>query len=283
MSATSSPPPSGPPSRTSRGSSRSARRSTRTPGARSGSCGASSSALPAPARCRREPAREEEDDAALPARPSRRPQARDPARRPQPSQRAGDVAARVPRRRARGPAQRRRGVPRAAGGVRAGARVRPLAPQGPLGARAHGPRARSRSARLFADQDGLFGSACTQYRDSMNEVADWAKERGLMDHTGDECVPRQVSLLEAHVNQPTRVALLQHHDGYGPELEVGAELPASYQRRRRGDRGAARRHPDPRAARRRRATRARAHRAAAHARARPSGSSCRAKRAARCS
>ncbi len=83
---------------------------------------------------------------------------------------------------------------------------------------------------LFADQDGLFGSACSQYRDSMNEVAGWAKERGLMDHTGDDCVPRQVSLLEAHVNQPARVELLQHHDGYGPELEVGAELPETYQR-----------------------------------------------------
>jgi CRP-like cAMP-binding protein len=83
---------------------------------------------------------------------------------------------------------------------------------------------------LLADQDGLFGSACTQYRDSMNNVADWAKERGLMDHTGGECVPRQVSLLEAHVNQPARVALLQHHDGYGPELEVGAELPETYRR-----------------------------------------------------
>ena len=51
-----------------------------------------------------------------------------------------------------------------------------------------------------------------------------------MDHTGVECVPRQVSLLEAHVNQPARVALLQHHDGYGPELEVGAELPETYRR-----------------------------------------------------
>jgi CRP-like cAMP-binding protein len=39
-----------------------------------------------------------------------------------------------------------------------------------------------------------------------------------------------VSLLEAHVHQPARVALLQHHDGYGPDLEVGAELPATYQR-----------------------------------------------------
>ena len=83
---------------------------------------------------------------------------------------------------------------------------------------------------LFADQDGLYGSACVQYRDSMNDVADWAKERGLMDHTGRDCVPRQVSLLEAHVNQPARVALLQHHDGYGPDLEVGAELPETYQR-----------------------------------------------------
>jgi CRP-like cAMP-binding protein len=43
-------------------------------------------------------------------------------------------------------------------------------------------------------------------------------------------VPRQVSLLEAHVNQPMRVTLLQHSDGYGPDLEVGAELPDSYQR-----------------------------------------------------
>jgi CRP-like cAMP-binding protein len=83
---------------------------------------------------------------------------------------------------------------------------------------------------LLADQDGLFGSACVQYRDSMNDVAGWAKDHGLMDHTGSDCVPRQVSLLEAHVNQPARVALLQHSDGYGPELEVGAELPDSYQR-----------------------------------------------------
>jgi CRP-like cAMP-binding protein len=83
---------------------------------------------------------------------------------------------------------------------------------------------------LFADQDGLYASACTQYRDSMNDVADWAKARGLMDHTGEECVPRQVSLLEAHVNQPARVAVLQRFDGYGPRLEVGAEPPETYLR-----------------------------------------------------
>jgi CRP-like cAMP-binding protein len=83
---------------------------------------------------------------------------------------------------------------------------------------------------LVADQDGLFGSACSQYRRSMNEVADWAKERGLMDHTGHRCVPRQVSLLEARVNQPSRIATLQRRDGYGPDLAVPAELPAAFQR-----------------------------------------------------
>ncbi len=84
--------------------------------------------------------------------------------------------------------------------------------------------------RLLGDQDGLFASACNQYRASMNHVADWAKQRGLMDHSGDEAVPRQVSLLEAHMNQPTRVALLQHRDGYDSDtLEVGVDLPPGYE------------------------------------------------------
>ena len=84
--------------------------------------------------------------------------------------------------------------------------------------------------KLLGDQDGLFGSACNQYRASMNHVAVWARERGLMDHTGEEAVPRAVSLFEAHVNQPSRVALLQRRDGYDSDhLEVGAELPAGYE------------------------------------------------------
>jgi CRP-like cAMP-binding protein len=83
---------------------------------------------------------------------------------------------------------------------------------------------------VLADQQGLFASACNQYRASMNHVARWARRRGLMDHTGRECVPRQVSLLEAHVNQPSRVALLQRYDGYGPALDVGASLPEAYRR-----------------------------------------------------
>lgn len=84
--------------------------------------------------------------------------------------------------------------------------------------------------KLVGDQDGLFASACNQYRASMNEVAEWAAERGLMEHAGGECVPRQVSLLEAHMNQPSRVALLQSRDGYDPErtLEVGEDLPPDY-------------------------------------------------------
>jgi FAD/FMN-containing dehydrogenase len=83
---------------------------------------------------------------------------------------------------------------------------------------------------LVGDQDGLFASACNQYRASMNHVADWAREQELMDHAGEECVPRQVSLLEAHMNQPSRVALLQRRDGYDSErLEVGAELPPDYE------------------------------------------------------
>jgi len=83
---------------------------------------------------------------------------------------------------------------------------------------------------VLADQQGLFASACNQYRSSMNGVARWARRRGLMDHTGRECVPRQVSLLEAHVNQPSRVELLQRFDGYGPALDVGASLPEAYRR-----------------------------------------------------
>jgi hypothetical protein len=84
--------------------------------------------------------------------------------------------------------------------------------------------------KLLGDQDGLFGSACNQYRDSMNHVADWARAQRLMDHTGDESVPRAVSLFEAHLNQPSRVALLQQRDGYDAgTLEVGAELPVGYE------------------------------------------------------
>ena len=76
-------------------------------------------------------------------------------------------------------------------------------------------------AGAFGDQHGLFPSACAQYRASMNEVAAWAAQRGLMEFTGSECVPRAVSLLESHLaGQHARLAQLQRRDGYQATLEL---------------------------------------------------------------
>jgi CRP-like cAMP-binding protein len=85
-------------------------------------------------------------------------------------------------------------------------------------------------AGLLGDQDGLYASACVQYRRSMNAVAAWAKQRGLMDYTGAECVPRHVSLLETKVSRPAQVALLQRRDGYRERLDVTVELPEEFER-----------------------------------------------------
>ncbi|EYF06882.1 cyclic nucleotide-binding domain-containing protein [Chondromyces apiculatus] len=76
---------------------------------------------------------------------------------------------------------------------------------------------------LFGDQDGLYPSACRQYRRSMNDVARWAAQQGLMEYTGEECIPRNASLLEAQMEQNGRLLeALQRRDGYGQELEVAA-------------------------------------------------------------
>lgn len=73
---------------------------------------------------------------------------------------------------------------------------------------------------LFGDQDGIFPSACRQYRESMNEVAQWARERGLMDYTGAECIPKNASLLELYMDgNKTLLTALQRRDGYGPALD----------------------------------------------------------------
>jgi len=74
----------------------------------------------------------------------------------------------------------------------------------------------------LAGQHGLYRTACTQYRDSMNAVAAWAKARGLMDHTGEECVPLRASLLDAWMHNPARVAMLQRGDGYDASLGLAA-------------------------------------------------------------
>jgi CRP-like cAMP-binding protein len=72
----------------------------------------------------------------------------------------------------------------------------------------------------IAGQQGLYPTACTQYRSSMNSVANWAKARGLMDHTGDECVPLRASLLDARMRNPSRVAILQRGDGSDDDIDL---------------------------------------------------------------
>lgn len=75
---------------------------------------------------------------------------------------------------------------------------------------------------LFGDQDGLYAAACRAYRRGMNEVAAWARERGLMDFTGDTCVPASASLLEATLRADTvLLTALQRRDGWGP-LDLAA-------------------------------------------------------------
>ncbi|MFO0576223.1 MAG: cyclic nucleotide-binding domain-containing protein [Polyangia bacterium] len=81
-------------------------------------------------------------------------------------------------------------------------------------------------ARKLGDQDGLFASAARQYRDSMNEVAEWARDRGLLDYTGRECVPIEASLLEARlVQDEQRLLQLQRRDGYLDD-DLGAAVPS---------------------------------------------------------
>jgi CRP-like cAMP-binding protein len=72
----------------------------------------------------------------------------------------------------------------------------------------------------FAGQRGVYATAGSQYRASMNYVADWAKARKLMDYAGDECVPASVSLVEAYTHDRSRVTVLQRHDGLGPRLDI---------------------------------------------------------------
>lgn len=80
------------------------------------------------------------------------------------------------------------------------------------------------SFALPADQDGLFAAACNQYRASMNEVAHWAKQRGLMDYTGAECVATSVSLLLAYMEKrQTHFKQLQERDGYANSLNITAK------------------------------------------------------------
>jgi len=76
-------------------------------------------------------------------------------------------------------------------------------------------------SNAFGDQDGLYLSACKDYRASMNEVAEWARKRGLMEYTGDECVPVSASILENYLaDNKARLKYLQNQDGYVEGLQV---------------------------------------------------------------
>jgi hypothetical protein len=80
---------------------------------------------------------------------------------------------------------------------------------------------------FFGDQDGLFAAACNQYRASMNEVAAWAKQRGIIDYTGKECIPERVSLLQAYMGgREAQLERLQHRDGYAARLDIATKLPS---------------------------------------------------------
>jgi hypothetical protein len=73
----------------------------------------------------------------------------------------------------------------------------------------------------FGDQDGIYPSACRQYRDSMNAIAKRALAKGLMEYTGRVCIPEEVSILESTLaNDEARVRRLQHRDGYEGGLVV---------------------------------------------------------------
>jgi CRP-like cAMP-binding protein len=81
-----------------------------------------------------------------------------------------------------------------------------------------------RLTEMFGDQDGVFPSACRQYRASMNHVAEWASSHGLMEYIGDECIPPSASLLEAHISrQRLLFDRLQRRDGFAGSLEVRHE------------------------------------------------------------
>jgi len=76
-----------------------------------------------------------------------------------------------------------------------------------------------------AGQQGLYPTACRQYRASMNAVAAWAKSNSLMDYTDVECIPLRVSLLEAIMNDPDRVEVLERGDGYADAADI--RIPAA--------------------------------------------------------
>ena len=108
-----------------------------------------------------EPAGQAPRDAAVPARPPRGPAARDRARRAERRARAGDVAPRLPRRRARRPAPDAGRVPRARRPAGRGAPVRALAPPGPARPRRARCACRGRCRSCSATRTGCSARPAT--------------------------------------------------------------------------------------------------------------------------
>lgn len=71
------------------------------------------------------------------------------------------------------------------------------------------------------DRDGVYPTAARRYRESMNEVAAWARQRGLMAYDGDECIPASASLIEAQLQgENENYSALQATDGFGQSPSV---------------------------------------------------------------
>jgi hypothetical protein len=86
-------------------------------------------------------------------------------------------------------------------------------------------RVPARLSRGLGDRDGVFASACRQYRRSMNEVAHWARERGLMAYAGQECISSGASLIEALLPSPLTQRAASRLAG-----SMGHQLPRVLQR-----------------------------------------------------
>ncbi len=83
----------------------------------------------------------------------------------------------------------------------------------------------------FGDQDGLYLSACREYKESMNHVAEWAREKGFMEYTGNECVPSSASILENFLMKNYgRLKYLQNQDGYNEGIDVEEREDSSTER-----------------------------------------------------
>ena len=81
---------------------------------------------------------------------------------------------------------------------------------------------------LLRQIDGIYPSASRKYRASMNEVAEWARARGLMDYTGEECISERASLIEASLaGDHAHVAALHRRDGARQDAVSGSAAAAN--------------------------------------------------------